>query len=281
MLHRLVKRITGNEHGAALIEFAMVFPFFFILIFGGIEISRLILIQQKLEKSGYVLADIVTQYDPATSAAAAGEISEAELTNNVFPQLTRIMAPYQDPTRQNAIITSVDKNGSALTVRWQRSGGGTLTGCDAMSPRNCVRSIVNNRTPVGTATTYDNTPASFPATETTAIASYTPTGTGNFIVAETFYRYQPILQSLLQGVGTAGGPGFAGFRYYIPPRIYVKRTYFIPRKGPLPVLYVPPSPPPVPVPCCAPPPPPPPCCPPPAPPYVPPPPSPPPPPSGL
>ncbi len=252
-----IARFLRHERGVALIEFVLVFPLFFLLLFGGVEVARLILIQQKLEKSGYVLADIVTQYNPATAAGAAGEISVGEINANVFPQITRIMGQYGDPGRQAAIITSVRKLNGVMSVRWQIAGGGTLSGCDNESPANCVISEVNGLAPSAITPAVAGLAPSLPAAQADLLAGFTPTVTpsGNFIVSEVFYQYQPIFQSLLEGVGMAGGTGAGGFRFALPPRIYVKRTYFIPRNGELldlpptfPVTAVPPTPTPSPTP---------------------------------
>lgn len=240
MLRPLLIRFLRSYHGVALIEFAIVFPFFFLLLFGGIEVTRLILIQQKLEKAGYVLADIVTQYQPATVTAAAGEVSAAEITNNVFPQLSRIMNPYADTTRQAAIMTSVEKLNGNLFVRWQIAGAGSLSGCDSQPIPTCVRSIVNNLAPAAITPAVRGTTPAFPAPEAAALAGFVPTVTNsaNFVVSEVFYRYDPILQNLLRDVGGVS-TGVGGFNFFLPSRIYVKRTYFTPRNGPL--LALPPT----------------------------------------
>lgn len=241
MLKRLLTRFVRSQRGVALIEFAIVFPVFFLLLFGGIEISRLILIQQKLEKAGYVLADVVTQFTPATATAAAGEVSVAEITQNVFPQLGRIMNPYDDAARRAAIMTSVEKLNGQLFIRWQIAGAGSLSGCDTATSQTCVRSIVNNLAPASISPAVRGTTPNFPAAEAGLIAGFVPSlsPSGNIIVSEVFYRYEPIVQMLLQDVGEAGGAGAIGFDFFLPPRIYVKRTYFTPRNGGL--LALPPT----------------------------------------
>lgn len=233
MLPHALIRFVRSQQGVALIEFAIIFPFFFVLLFGGIEIARLILIQQKLEKAGYVLADITTQFSPATLTNAAGEISVAELNTNVFPQLDRIMNPYSASNNQVAILTSLEKVNGNLSIRWQIAGGGSLSGCDNATPQTCVRSIVNNLVPASISPAVRGTTPSFPSAEAALIAGFVPSinPRGNIIVSEVFYRYQPILQPLLQNVGAAGGTGVGGFNFFVPPRIYVKRTYFTPRNG--------------------------------------------------
>lgn len=218
-----------------MIEFAMIFPFFFLLLFGGLEVNRLVLIQQKLEKSGYVLADITTQYAPATLLNQAGEINQAELTNNVFPQLSRGMSPFNDTARQAVIVTSIKKQGANKTIMWQMAGGGTLAGCDTQPIPTCVTSVVNNLAPGAIGPAVAGTGTSFPAEQDGFMNSIpvSPSGDVNVVVMEVFFLYQPYLQQLLQDVGAAGGSGFGGFDFYLRPKIFVKRTYFIPRIAPL------------------------------------------------
>ncbi len=230
----MLKRFKVAAEGVALIEFAMVFPVFFLLLFGGIEINRLILTQQKHEKAGYAIADIITQYQSATTTGAAGEINVAELTQNVLPQFSRIMSPYDDDTRQAIIVTSIRKTAAgAKNIQWQVAGGGFLSGCDTSAPPVCVRSVVNDREPSAVSTAVRGMATAFPAEVETLINA---TGGGedlNIIITEVFYAYEPILQQVLQSVGAAGGDGMMGFDFYVKPRIFVKRTYFLPRSGAL------------------------------------------------
>ncbi len=233
-MRRMVKRWIGASEGVALIEFAMVFPVFFLLLFGGIEINRLILTQQKHEKAGYAIADIITQYQSATKTGATGEISVAEVTQNVLPQFSRIMSPYDADERQAVIITSIRKAATgAKTIQWQIAGGGSLSGCDNSAPPICVRSVVNDRAPSAISNAVRGTATAFPAEVETLINA---TGGGqdlNIIITEVFYAYEPILQQVLQSVGAVGGSGIMGFNFYVKPRMFVKRTYFLPRSGAL------------------------------------------------
>lgn len=235
---RMLKRLLPDNRGVALIEFALSFPFLFLLLFGGIEITRLLLIQQRLERAGYVVADITTQYTTATNGALAGEINVTEMRSNVFPQLTRLMGTYSAARDQAVIVTSIRKTGGRTRVMWQiASSADTLSGCDKQLPPVCVISIVNGVAPGGITQAVAGKDVAFPAEESAILASLP--NNSNMIVSEVFYHYRPILQTLLQSTGEAGGHGFAGFRFYLKERNYVKRTYFAPRSGDL--LTLPPT----------------------------------------
>lgn len=237
-MRNLLQRFLKSNGGVAFIEFAYIFPFLFLILFGGIEIVRLIYIQQKLEKSGYVISDVVTRYEAAKLPSAAGMISVNEMNINVFPIMGRIMSEFKDPSRQAIIVTSIRKVSGTKRIMWQiaspnaASTDNTLTGCDSEAPPNCVLSIVNGLAPGAITGAVVNTPTAFPTVEE-GFLSTMPDGE-NMIISEVFYYYQPILQSLLQGVTTATGNTF-----FVRQRIYIKRTYFVPRNDDL--LYLPPT----------------------------------------
>jgi hypothetical protein len=232
----LARLYRDDAHGVALIEFALIFPFLMVLLFGGIEVTRLLLIQQKLEKAGYVVSDIVTRYTAATAAGAGGEISASELTTNVFPVVARLMNPYDAPEDMAAIITSLEKTATQVIVRWQIAGAGSLSGCDTQSPANCVTSIVNGLAPSAISPAVAGTPARLPGEMLSAITSYPVTSgsANNIVVSEVFFQYRPLLQTLLQGVGAA-----ADFDFFLEPRYFVKRSFFVPRTAAL--LHLPPN----------------------------------------
>lgn len=243
MMTALIKRFLEHRGGVALIEFAIVFPVFFLLLFGGIEINRLILIQQKLEKAGYVIGDIVTQYTPATTRGLAGEINVNEITTRVFPQLNRMMGIYSEPARQVAILTAVRVSGPTagrtLTIDWQIAGGGNMTSgtCDGLASSTCARSIVNGIAPSAISVGVRGTRAFSSGSAESAAARALILGLPQqpsasdytIIVNEVFYFYQSLLGSLVGDMGAAGGGGIVGYNFGLPPKMYVKRTYFIPR----------------------------------------------------
>jgi hypothetical protein len=87
---------------------------------------------------------------------------------------------------------------------------------------------VNGLAPAGIGAAVLDTPTAFPATEEGILAPMEEQS--NMVVVEVFYYYRPILRALLQGVGNASS-GAAGFSFFLDDRIYIKRTYFAPRRG--------------------------------------------------
>ncbi len=58
---RGLTQLKRNQYGAAAIEFAFALPFLVLLLFGTIEISRLVLVHQKVDKAASQIADYVAQ----------------------------------------------------------------------------------------------------------------------------------------------------------------------------------------------------------------------------
>ena len=237
------KRFLKHEGGVALIEFVLVFPFLFLLLFGGIEVIRLLYIQQKLEKAGYVIADVVTRYDPAQKPLQAGEISVAEMNTNVFPIMGRIMSEFKDPTKQAVIVTSIVNVSGTLKIQWQMGspnpGNTTYNSMSGTTDAfgNTTKSMVNGLDVGAITAAVVNTTPTFPgfSTESGLLTSGMPNGE-NVIISEVFFYYTPIMQSALQGVNTLFN---SATPFYLSPKIYVKRTYFVPRNGNL--VYLPPT----------------------------------------
>jgi hypothetical protein len=222
-----------RQSGVALIEFVLVLPILGLLLFGALEVTQRMLVQLKVEKAGFVLGDMVTQYNPATVAGAAGEISVTELTQNVMPQLSRMLSPYDDLERQAVILSAIQKTPTGNTVRWQIAGGGRLLGCDDAAPPVCVQSIVNGLTPAQISPAVAGTEPSFPA-DINTLLSYTVSGSGDdvVIIAEAFYRYEPYLAQEI-GVFQRAGDFETGEGGWLRPKILVKRIYLLPRNGAL------------------------------------------------
>jgi Flp pilus assembly protein TadG len=114
---RFFARFIRHQQGVALIEFVIVFPFMFLLLFGGIELSRYIIITQNVERAAYAITDITGQFPSPTTTGATGELSVTQLDTNVFPQFHRMMGRFGDTTRERVIMTSVEKRGNNVYSR--------------------------------------------------------------------------------------------------------------------------------------------------------------------
>jgi hypothetical protein len=214
----MLTRFIADKRGIALVEFALVLPFILLLLWGSLELARFITIAQRVDKSAYALADLTSQYLPASPAARAGEISYPALQNDVFPQYRRLMSPYEDEADRVAILTSVRREGGQLLINWQVAGGGTLGG-------DTVRSIVNDAAP-GYNTAVRGTEASFSGEAAEILSGANGMAEGeSMLVAEVFFYFRPLFQNLRMGVPE--------HQFSLGERVLSRRMFIYPRKGDL------------------------------------------------
>jgi hypothetical protein len=154
---RMWKHIARDESGLAVTEFAIAMGFFMMLLLGGFELARAVLLNQKVEKVAYITADVTAQ----ATVLTADQLDEYLLA------AAQVMEPFEFDETGVVIITSVERDpGDVQRIRWQYRGGGALVaesriglavGATANLPNNLV---INER--------------------------------DNVIVSEVFYRYDPM-----------------------------------------------------------------------------------------
>ncbi len=111
------KNIFTDQSGIAATEFALLLPVLLALMLGVYEISRYILLHQKLERVAYTVADVTGQQTAVTIAGL----------NDIMAAAIKIMDPYEFPDNGVIILTSVYQDpDDGPVVRWQYKGGGTL-----------------------------------------------------------------------------------------------------------------------------------------------------------
>lgn len=153
---RAFVHILPNQRGAAAAEFAIMFPVLLLLLLGGFEISRFLLIHQKADKVAYTVTDVVAQSTSVTNAQLALVMSAA----------AQIMQPFTFGANGRVIVSSVYQNGTnPPVVRWQYAGGGTL------SRTSQIGTVNGNATLPGGLTLNDR---------------------DNVIIAEVYYSYVPV-----------------------------------------------------------------------------------------
>ena len=158
-------RFFSSKSGAAMVEFALALPILILLSLGGFEVTRHILIQQKISKTVSSMSDLV---------ARSKSISTTEL-DQMFQAVPHLMEPYNKSSDLVVIISSVANYGSGPVVTWQQKGGGTKT-------------TASNIGMTGGS-------ASLPA-------GFTLANNENTIVAEIFYDYKPAVASNIVGAST-------------------------------------------------------------------------------
>ncbi len=228
-MRHVLKKLLKNERGIAMLEFIIVFPFLFLLLFGGLEIARYIVIIQKVENAAYVITDAVGQLNAPQSPSVSGEANVAAI-QNAMELYDTMMWPYNNPSRESVVISSVKNEGGMRYLRWQRSlvGSGSVTSVTGVGPTNSVRTM------------------SGPCSAAPFTSEYSALLTGmlpneNMIVGEVFYDYVPLWQSMLGGVTAATPEATGGGGFSIGPRTISRRIFLHPRNGDLVDLPNPPA----------------------------------------
>jgi Flp pilus assembly protein TadG len=154
-LRRQWRRLWHDRKGAMIAEFAASIPMMLILVMSGTEISRFIILQQKLDRATTAVADLISQEEDVTTAKV----------NAVFDAIPSILAPYTFVNKGAFIVTSVVLEDGALKVAWQRRSAGTFTATSQ----------------IGTA----GGPATLPA----GLVIRT---NETIVISESFYRFEPM-----------------------------------------------------------------------------------------
>ena len=162
MIGGLLRRLAADRRGVALIEFGFAVPILIIMTFGTVELSRYVLLHQKLDRIAMTLADLIAQSE---------ELAETDI-NNIFDAVSHIGQPFDVTGRGRVVLTSVSRSGSQVTVDWQRINAGGLVAVSRIGQ---------------------------PGLAATLPAALTLTDGGNVIVSEVYFDYQPMLTGSLLG----------------------------------------------------------------------------------
>lgn len=116
--------------GAAVVETALVVPGLMILVLGATEITRLVILSQKLDRAAMTVADLVAQEE---------QITVAEM-NGIFDAVAPILNPFTLGSNGTLIVTSISRSGTTTTVNWSQTfgGGGSTSAVGASSGLNGI-----------------------------------------------------------------------------------------------------------------------------------------------
>lgn len=158
-------RLFRAREGIAFVEFAITLPFLLLLFMGAVEVTRYIIVVQKVEKAAITLSDLVAQ---------ASETTGTEL-NVMMLAAGQVILPYSFDANGYAIVSSVTRTGSAAPlVSWQFGGGGTWVQPSQIGAAGSVASM-----PPG----------------------FLMNSGENVIVAEVFYNYTPLFATAIMPGG--------------------------------------------------------------------------------
>ncbi len=150
------RRFMRNHRGTLAVEMAMAVPVVFGLMLAGVEVTRYVLLNQKIERTSATMADLVAQSDV---------LSEAGLTN-LTGAAAHVMTPYDINADGRIVVSSLtNPSGSDVRVAWQR-GFGAGAGASHFG--------------------LEGGPAQLPD-------GFVVRGGENVIAVEVFYDYEPML----------------------------------------------------------------------------------------
>jgi Flp pilus assembly protein TadG len=161
-LHDRLISFVKDRRGSAVIETALVLPFLMILVLGGTEVTRYVMLNQKLDRAAMTVADLVAQEE---------DITVAEM-NAIFDAVTPILNPFTLGANGTLIVTSISRSGTTTTVNWRQTfgGGGSTSGVGASSGLNGI-TLNDGETVIVGEVFYRFTPYFAPNDYTTAITA--------------------------------------------------------------------------------------------------------------
>lgn len=117
-LPRFLRAFARDTRGSLLVELGMAMPVVMMLLLGGVEVARYVLLHQKLDRVAGTVGDLVAQ----------AETLGSEDLDRLFDAAAHVAEPFDLSADGVVVVSSVGPDGS-LTPRisWQRSGGGVLT----------------------------------------------------------------------------------------------------------------------------------------------------------
>ena len=173
ILYKLYAKFISSEEGVAYLEFAISVTFLLLLFLGAVEVSRYVLIVQKIENVASTVADVTTQTDPNTSPLTTSQMSQ------LMSAVDDMMTPYSHGNNSpdiKVIVSSVTKTGSNNPIiNWQYcNGGGSLS----------ANSRITNYTGISAIGSNANLPNGF-----------TLNSGEEVIISEVIYNFVPIVLS--------------------------------------------------------------------------------------
>lgn len=171
------KRLCRDMQGVALLEFALILPVLFLLVFGGIEITRLVLFHQKIDNATSSVANMVTQLD-------YDEVPCADLQWARNTLMVEAMSPFNFNDGGSMVVSAIEashanenapNNNQPLQQRviwqWQADSAASLIGTSGSLAQGSAWPQVFRRAP--------NDGGMFDGER--------------IIAVETFYSYRPVI----------------------------------------------------------------------------------------
>jgi len=112
---RTLRRIRAARDGMAAVEFALILPAMLALLFGGLEVTNVLIVRADVSNITSSAADLIAQ---------ESSVSDADMTN-VFSALTALIYPYSTSGAKIIITSVVDDGKGGGKVAWSDAYNGT------------------------------------------------------------------------------------------------------------------------------------------------------------
>lgn len=118
---RAIRRFLCDVRGVSALEFALILPLLVLFSAGTIEMSRLILLTQKLQSAAFALSDL-------TARISDDDSNRTQTLHNVFLGIEQVIRPFDFSAHGQSIVTAVRSPAADNTpvVGWQCLGSGSL-----------------------------------------------------------------------------------------------------------------------------------------------------------
>ncbi|WP_321397437.1 TadE/TadG family type IV pilus assembly protein [Emcibacter sp.] len=158
LISSLLKRLIRKQDGTILMEFAYTFPIMMMLLIGGFETFRILLIERKTNQTVNAVANLVSQ----------NELLPAEMITDTFNAVDNVMSPFD-----------INSGGRVIVSRLEGSSSGTLITNQCISGTGLL-----SQSKLGTEAEYADL-GSIPG-------SFTLLDGEVAVVAEVYFLYDPL-----------------------------------------------------------------------------------------
>lgn len=132
MMWNFIRRLRASERGGVMIEAALAIPILIVLLLAGFEISRLTLLNQKLDRAATSMADLVSQ---------SKNLTTAQLTD-MFSAIQHVMEPFDIGSSGKVVVSSIGAVGAnPTTIFWQRTGSGAIAATSQIGAEGAVPAL--------------------------------------------------------------------------------------------------------------------------------------------
>lgn len=94
-MSQFAKRFFGEQRGVAYLEFALALPFLLLLFAGSIDITRMVLLHQKVDKAVFTVGDLATQLRRENNVCAVVRQWDREIVRDMIKPFSWASGNFQ------------------------------------------------------------------------------------------------------------------------------------------------------------------------------------------